>query len=147
MKHALMALLLVAAAAGPAAAQSWDNSGNSLLNGTYYFREVFYVASGDSNGDLSQAIAVFGNITFNGAGTYTMICSVADSSLGDGTCLAWLQYYYGTSATLSGTYSISASGYGFLSAIRFRRRISRLRASLPARQGRTSSWAAAQKAA
>ena len=31
------------------------------------------------------------------------------------SCAAWLQYFYGTSATTSGTYSISASGYGVLS--------------------------------
>ncbi len=100
MKHALMALLLVAAAAGPAAAQSWDNSGNSLLNGTYYFREVFYVASGDSNGDLSQAIAVFGNITFNGAGTYTLSCSGGGLQSGR-WYVRWrgCNTYYGTSAT------------------------------------------------
>ncbi|MGA3097646.1 MAG: hypothetical protein ABSF25_14420 [Bryobacteraceae bacterium] len=115
MKLAPIALLLLAAAAGPASAQSWDTSGNGLLNGTYYFREVFYLASGDAYGDLGQAISVFGNITFSGAGTYTLSCNVADSNLGDGTCLEWLQYYYGSSATTSGTYSISASGYGFLS--------------------------------
>ena len=110
-----MALLLLAATTRPAAAQSWDTSGNSLLKGTYYFREVLYVVGSDQYGDLSQAIAMYGNITFSGTGTYTLSCQVADSSLGMLTCLAWLQDYYGTSATTSGTYSISASGYGFLS--------------------------------
>jgi uncharacterized protein (TIGR03437 family) len=115
MKLASMALLLLAAAAGPAAAQ-WDTSGNGLLNGTYYFREVFYVASGDEYGDLGRAIAVYGNITFSGTGTYTLNCQAADSeyinSYGVLTCAEWLPTL---GATTSGTYSISASGYGFLS--------------------------------
>jgi len=33
-------LLPFLVAIGPAAAQSWDTSGNGLLNGTYYFRQV-----------------------------------------------------------------------------------------------------------
>jgi uncharacterized protein (TIGR03437 family) len=115
MKLAPMALLLMAAAAGPAAAQSWDTSGNGLLNGTYYFREVFYFWNGDAYGDIGQAVSAYGNITFSGTGTYTLSCQVADSNVGNGTCLQWLQYYYGASATTSGTYSIAASGYGFIS--------------------------------
>jgi uncharacterized protein (TIGR03437 family) len=113
---ASMALLLLAAAGGPAAAQSWDTSGNGQLNGTYYFREVLYVGSGDAYGDLSRAIAVYGNITFSGTGTYTLSCQVADTNyintVGLVTCSAWLQAVGGTT---SGTYSIAASGYGFLS--------------------------------
>src|SRR5579872_4565987 len=35
-----VALMLMAAAGGPAAAQTWDTSGNGQLTGTYYFREV-----------------------------------------------------------------------------------------------------------
>ena len=115
MKLAPMALLLMAAAAGPAAGQSWETSGNGLLKGTYYFREVFYIWNGDQYGDLSQAIAMYGNITFSGTGTYTLSCQVADSNVGDATCAAWLQYEYGTAASTSGTYSISSSGYGFIS--------------------------------
>jgi uncharacterized protein (TIGR03437 family) len=116
MKLAPMTLLLLAAAAGPAAAQSWDTSGNGKLSGTYYFREVFYIWSGDSYGDLGQAVSVYGNITFDGAGNYSLNCSVMDSNLGGvATCAAWLKYYYGTTATTSGTYSISSSGYGFIS--------------------------------
>src|SRR6266478_2551620 len=104
MKVAPLALLLSLAAAGQIAAQStWDTSGNGLLKGTYYFREVFYIV-GDQAGDLSRAIALYGNVTFSGTGTYSMAVQVADSNS------SFLQ-----SGTLSGTYSIAASGYGFLS--------------------------------
>ena len=90
-----------------ASAQSWDSSGNGMLKGSYYFREVFY-AVGDGYGDLSEAVAVYGSITFNGAGTYTMQASVFDSSVG-------AQQTLNITSTAPGTYSISASGYGFIS--------------------------------
>src|SRR5689334_15369769 len=96
-------LFFTAAILSPAAAQSWDNSGNGMLSGTYYFREVFYIV-GDNAGDLSRALALYNTVTFDGNGKYTMNAVLADSNLGS------LQ-----SGTLTGTYSISASGEGFLS--------------------------------
>ena len=50
-----------------------------------------------------QAIALYGTVTFDGNGNYTMTASGYDSSQGP------------ESGTLTGTYSISASGYGFIS--------------------------------
>ena len=63
--------------AGSLFAQGLDNSGNHLLNGTYYFRHVLYGVSNqaDANGfvgDITEAIAVYGNIVFDGAGNYTI---------------------------------------------------------------------------
>jgi uncharacterized protein (TIGR03437 family) len=87
-----------------ASAQTFDNSGNSQLNGTYYFREVYYVASGGL-GNLSRAVLVFNTITFDGAGKYTAAAQVLDSSSASATAV---------SGTLTGTYSISASGFGFI---------------------------------
>ncbi len=98
---------MIGAAAMPALANipAFDNTGNSLLSGTYYFREVIYVAS-DAAGDIGEAVASYGTITFNGTGGYTIgggsyenICSssCSQSSL--------------TGAT--GTYTFSASGYGY----------------------------------
>jgi len=114
-KLAPLALLLIAVTGWPAAAQTWDTSGNGLLNGTYYFREVFYIL-GDTTGDLSRAISLYGQIQFTGSGTYTLSstnCEVADSGAGSLlTCAQWLQQ---TGGTMGGTYSISASGYGSLS--------------------------------
>ena len=104
MKLARWLVLLCAATGWQAAAQTWDTSGNSMLNGTYYFREVVYVGS-TSTGTLTRAIALYGNIVFNGSGTYSINSLVMDSSSG-------VQQTY----TTTGTYSISASGYGFLSS-------------------------------
>jgi uncharacterized protein (TIGR03437 family) len=101
-KFAGVLLLLSAAAGWHASAQSWDSSGNALLKGTYYFREVFYIV-GYNDGSLSEASALYGSITFSGSGTYTCQVSLYDSTSGlEG-------------GTLSGTYSIAASGYGFIS--------------------------------
>ncbi len=120
MKLAPLALVLIAATGWPAAAQTWDTSGNSLLSGTYYFRQVLYVV-GDDYGDLSEAVAIYGEISFSGTGTYTLStnCAVLDAYVlaegeaeGAVTCSAWLAAY---SLPATGTYSIAASGYGFLS--------------------------------
>jgi uncharacterized protein (TIGR03437 family) len=102
-------LVLFCAATGWQAFAQWDTSGNSMLNGQYYFREVMFFAS--STGALSQD-ALYGTITFNGSGTYSINCMVYDSTSGLGTCA---QY----SLPTSGTYSIAASGYGFLSSPAF----------------------------
>jgi uncharacterized protein (TIGR03437 family) len=101
-KFAGILLLLSAAASWHASAQTWDTSGNGLLKGTYYFREVFYFVGYD-DGSLSEASALYGSITFSGTGTYTCQVSFIDSNQGLET------------GTLSGTYSIAASGYGFIS--------------------------------
>ncbi|HKD05280.1 MAG TPA: hypothetical protein VKB79_05185 [Bryobacteraceae bacterium] len=107
MRLVRTALLLSVVAGIPAWANlpTWDTSGNSLLNGTYYFREVIYVV-GDNVGDLSQQLAVFGNITFNGAGGYTISSATVnecDTSSGCGQ----------QPLSTSGTYSFASNGYGF----------------------------------
>jgi len=103
MKLWQLSALWVVFYAWPAAAQVWDTSGNGSLNGTYYFREVFYVV-GDDAGDLQQAISVYGNITFNGRGSYSVAAAAMDSNAGASQTFS-----------SSGTYSVSSSGYGFLS--------------------------------
>ena len=98
-------LLVLAATVGPvfAAAPVWDNSGNSQLSGSYYFRQVFYVT--DVNASLSREFAFYGIISFSGNGTY----SVTDGTLVDST--------NGIAPfTPTGTYTVSASGYGSLSS-------------------------------
>jgi uncharacterized protein (TIGR03437 family) len=97
-------LLLLLLGALPAAGQAWDTTGNGQLNGTYYFREVSYAT--DQSGDITDGTSAYGNITFSGSGTYTIaVAEVYDVSQG-----ATEQY------SLTGTYSISASGYGFMSS-------------------------------
>ncbi|MGA2770979.1 MAG: IPT/TIG domain-containing protein [Bryobacteraceae bacterium] len=106
MKLARLLALLWAATGWQAFAQ-WDTSGNGMLNGQYYFREVMYFVS--STGALSQD-ALYGTIAFTGSGTYSFTsCTVYHSTYGLGTCAQF-------SLPTSGLYSISASGYGFLSS-------------------------------
>ena len=112
MKNSASVVLIVAAimAGGvatsiPAAAQVWDPTGNSQLNGTYYFREVLYPI-GDQAGDLSDAVSLYGGITFNGSGAYSI----------SGTQAVLYDASQGSTATFtsSGTYTIGASGHGFI---------------------------------
>ncbi len=88
----------------PAAAQSWDTSGNRLLHGTYYFRQVMWLGGYNSANDLKEAIAVYGNIVFGGDGTYALTAKAADAPGKTATPI-----------TGSGTYTIEASGYGYMS--------------------------------
>ena len=104
----------------------WDTSGNSLLNGTYYFRQVVYIANGFTDGDLSEAIAIYGNITFSGNGTYFSIANAiarglpnTASATGTDPLSCWLvgtQCAANAGSPVNGTYSIAASGYGFLTS-------------------------------
>lgn len=99
-------MLAVAMAAQAQTTATWDTSGNGMLSGTYYFRQVIYVV-GDQYGDLGEAVSLYGNISFNGAGAYTLTSGqwlAFDSSVGTAQ-----------TGTFNGTYSISASGYGFVS--------------------------------
>ena len=118
----MAAIGLCVAGAWPLAAQTptFDSSGNSLLNGTYYFRQVFYILA-DSNGDLSEAASVYGHITFYGNGTYAIPDGLVMDSANEGevvtlACETSTDCTSATQAgTVTGTYTISASGYGYLS--------------------------------
>jgi uncharacterized protein (TIGR03437 family) len=82
-----------------------DSSGDNLLNGKFYFRDVVWQASAANGGALSEALALYDNITFTPAtGTYTMSAHLAD--LGQGTI---------TPETYTGTYAIGAGGFGYIS--------------------------------
>jgi uncharacterized protein (TIGR03437 family) len=107
MKLVHVKVLLVLAAAWTASAQSWDSSGNGMLKGTYYFREVAYELS-DYYGDMDYALAFYGAITFDGNGNYTISGNAVDSQSGVQQTI--------TPGT-KGTYVISASGYGYLSSL------------------------------
>jgi len=89
-----------------AAAQSWDTSGNGMLNGAYYFREVVWVV-GDNTGNLNEAISLYGQIKFDGNGNYTISNQSYNDSANTGPT---------NNFSASGTYTISASGYGSLSS-------------------------------
>ena len=104
MKLAHVLLLISMAAGLGAQTPTWDTSGNGMLNGTYYFRHVTYEISNANTGALYDAFALYNTVKFSGTGTYTMAYN--GSELGNGQ--------YGTN-TVNGTYSIAASGNGFLS--------------------------------
>jgi uncharacterized protein (TIGR03437 family) len=100
-------VLLLCACAWQASAQSFDSSGNILLYGTYYMRQVFYYYVPGQTNDLGDTINIQGNINFSGYGTYTFSGSVLDNALSSTPQLF----------TTNGTYSIAASGEGFISAV------------------------------
>ncbi len=100
-------VLLLGACAGSGLAQNFDSSGDSKLNGTYYFRQVLYFEE-DAAGDLQDAMSLQGTITFNGAGAYTTNATLLDGASGSSTPQSF---------TGSGTYVISASGEGYISAV------------------------------
>jgi uncharacterized protein (TIGR03437 family) len=98
-------LLLISMAAGLGAqTATWDTSGNGMLNGTYYFRQVLYQLSNAGTGALYDEVALYGTVAFNGAGSYTMSATLVD-----------VQAQQMQSGTIPGTYSIASSGQGFLS--------------------------------
>lgn len=74
-----------------------------MLNGTYYFRQVLYILN-SSTGNLADAGCFYGNITFNGSGSYTM----------SNTQLVDLAQQTVTAPAPSGTYSVAASGQTLL---------------------------------
>ncbi|MEO8097752.1 MAG: hypothetical protein ABI811_08625 [Acidobacteriota bacterium] len=84
----------------PAGAQVWDRTGNGLLSGAYGFRELINLP--DAAGNATRLITFYGTITFDGRGTYAITGNAVDTGGGSGA--------YNT----TGTYSLSASGYGFL---------------------------------
>ena len=86
-------------------AQTFDTSGNGMLNGTYYFRQVAYYTDGQGYGDLQNGSALYGNIVFDGNGNYSLSNAI----------------YYDISGQFGsyshpGKYSISASGLGYISS-------------------------------
>src|SRR5271170_8076443 len=105
-------LLALAAFPRPSFAQLlYDSSGDEMLNGAYYMREVFYVPQQSQApiGTVGEAINIQGTITFDGNGNWSFSGSLLDS--GNGTITPT------TGLTTTGTYAISASGMGYITAI------------------------------
>jgi uncharacterized protein (TIGR03437 family) len=113
-----MVVAVSLAAQGPA----FDSSGNGMLTGTYSFRHVLYVLTTvpDANGivgDIGEAVAVYGNISFDGNGNYTIANGiVSDSVVGftDDLSCYLANAICATGVPVGGTYSISSSGFGFI---------------------------------
>jgi uncharacterized protein (TIGR03437 family) len=103
----LVVFLLGACAWRSSAQAAFDTSGDGLLKGAYYMRQVLYIV-GDQTGDIGEAMNVQGTITFDGSGSYTFTGSLLDSASSSKTPVTY-------SAT--GTYAISASGEGYISGV------------------------------
>jgi uncharacterized protein (TIGR03437 family) len=100
LKPTQLALFLMASLSAPLAAQVFDNTGNGMLSGSYYFREVLFTSTDE--------VAVYGNISFS-AGTTNISAQIIDCNFNSGSCTGPSPY------SSSGTYSISASGFGYIS--------------------------------
>ncbi len=105
-KFSLIVLLLSACAAQSSAQTGFDATGDGLLYGTYYMRQVFYFVS--SKDEFTRAMNVQGTITFNGAGTYSFSGSLLDSESSPVKPATF---------TNSGSYVISASGEGYITGV------------------------------
>jgi len=105
---AYVAWFLVAGATA-ASGQTWDTSGNSQLNGNYYFREVVWQGQYDSTNDLQFAASVYGTISFDGQGHYT----ISNAQEYDSNNFTATPY----SLSQPGAYSVAASGYGFMDSL------------------------------
>jgi uncharacterized protein (TIGR03437 family) len=107
MKLARVLLLISMAAGLGAQTATWDTSGNGMLSGTYYFRHVIFVLSSNGDGTLSDAYSLYGTVNFNGTGTYSTPSGSPAILVNGGQ--------YQNFPITGGTYSIAASGQGFLS--------------------------------
>jgi uncharacterized protein (TIGR03437 family) len=86
----------------PAAAQSFDTSGNANLNGAYFVRQVVTTDLDPNTGAIGRAISLTGVMLFNGQvpGQYTFIGQMSDSMSGTS----------GASYSASGSYSVQSNG-------------------------------------
>ena len=80
-------VIVLAAAATLAWGQSTiqpDSSGNARLTGAYYFRQLS-VVNYDSNGNVTEMAASYGNIVFDGKGGYVITGQKVDNAVSGGT--------------------------------------------------------------
>ncbi len=84
------------------AQSSFDNSGNSLLQGMYFIRQVWYGSISTTTGQVGEAAALTGTITFDGAGTYSLTAQVSDNTISSGAPQPL--------SITAGNYSVNASG-------------------------------------
>jgi uncharacterized protein (TIGR03437 family) len=82
------------------AQNNFDNSGNSLVMGTYFVRQVLN-ANLSSIGQIGEAESLTGTATFDGMGNYTLTAQVSDTTVSSGAP---------QSMSFTGTYAVSSSG-------------------------------------
>jgi uncharacterized protein (TIGR03437 family) len=79
--------------------QTFDNSGNGMLNGTYFIRQVLTLTDPNTSA-ITRAVGLTGTATFDGKGNFNFTGQEVDSTAGGNA----------KSYTVSGTYAVSASG-------------------------------------
>jgi hypothetical protein len=94
----LLGLLTVASGAWTVGAQTFDSSGNSVLNGAYFVREVMFTQV-DTNGNIGQGQSAVGTVTFDGKGNYTFNGQVMVSTVGSTA----------STTSVTGTYKVGAN--------------------------------------
>src|SRR5690348_4157517 len=80
-------------------AQSFDNSANATLKGTYFVRQVLLSNVDAGTGAIGQARSLIGTATLDGNGSYTLTGTVMDSAVGAAKAI-----------NFSGTYKAASSG-------------------------------------
>src|SRR3984885_16021510 len=66
----------------PAAAQTFDTSGNGKLNGDYFVRQVVTTNLNTNTSAIGRAISIIGIMTFNGRGNYAFAGQMTDTEAG-----------------------------------------------------------------
>jgi uncharacterized protein (TIGR03437 family) len=85
----------------PAAAQTFDTSGDGKLNGDYFVRQVVTTNLGSVSSVIGRAISIIGIMTFNGQGSYTFTGQMTDTQAGTS----------GVAYSIpNGTYSVGSNG-------------------------------------
>src|SRR5215469_11974624 len=94
--------VMLARGRGPRAVRprqtSFDNSGNSMLKGAYFVRQVFFLLDSNTSA-ITQAISLTGTMTFDGNGNYSF----------SGQQLNSANQSTASSYSVNGTYAVSAS--------------------------------------
>jgi uncharacterized protein (TIGR03437 family) len=106
MKRFTGVLALAALSFSAALGQTLDSSGNGLLKGVYHFRQLQASSLDPSTGDVTEAVAVSGTITFDGAGHYTAAATSIDNTVSGGAPQ--------TVNVATGAYTIGSGGFGYI---------------------------------
>jgi len=94
-------LLIFCAGVGiPAAAQTFDTSGNNKLHGDYFVRQVVTTNLDQNTSAIGRALSLIGIMTFDGNGNYTFSGQKTDTNVG-GPAAAY---------STSGLYSVESNG-------------------------------------
>jgi uncharacterized protein (TIGR03437 family) len=98
---ALLALTTcIAGLALPAAAQTFDTSGNGKLNGPFFLRQVITTSLNTNTSAIGRAVSLTGVISFDGQGNYTFIGSMMDNTAGNSA----------VTYSATGTYLVESNG-------------------------------------